>query len=74
MDEFGRSELHYAVIDQEKDVVAQLLESGVNVNIQDNSLALRLSWYQDKLENGSTLDEAKMAREMAASFTLNHRG
>lgn len=45
-----------------------------NVNIQDNSLALRLSWYQDKLENGSTLDEAKMAREMAASFTLNHRG
>ena len=36
MDEFGRNDLHYAVIDLELETVIKLLNSGVDVNPQDS--------------------------------------
>ncbi|MEP4534732.1 MAG: ankyrin repeat domain-containing protein [Cyclobacteriaceae bacterium] len=36
MDEFGRTDFHYAIIDQELETVVRLLNSGVDVNQQDN--------------------------------------
>ncbi len=37
MDDFGRTELHNAVINQEVEVVVELLKSDIDINIQDKS-------------------------------------
>ncbi len=65
IDEYGRSALHYAIIDQADDLIKKCLESGLNINQADDNgwtplhfacQNYNLSHVKILVENGAKID------------------